>query len=427
MLNLDRYFATSASSRNLILYYFIFFFVLSLFSTVFFLSLFKVINYWSFSQGHLNYFNGFLKRGLFGTIIIYFEEITSISTRKLFSFFFIILTLANIILFFKILKKYINNYLLFIFLALNPTLILFPFNDLGGYQRFEAISVFLILFHTYIVGTLKGKKNNNKYYIQKLYFVILPIFSISLFIHEGQAFSLFFHLFLTYRVLKKNIWGYSCYLILIILIASVYLAPNNKSAILAIENFANSRNLWVDAMYYGVGTNTGSYGQFSEFSQNFIEFRQNFLNFYNFKINFFFILLAFFPIIILFYYKIILSNFLNIIIIFIIISPYLLFFFIGDIGRWISVMSFQVLGIFYQYNIDSKASKIFYSSSKVKLTGIAIIIFILSFFIRMPHCCDLEKKGITIWGGISSKIFAFYKVLNKDNSSFYNINIRFKD
>ena len=391
-----------------------------MFSTVFFLSFFKVINYWSFSQGHVNYFDGFLKRGLFGTIIISLEKISSVSTRKLFSFFFIILTTVNIILFFIILKKYLNNYFLFIFLALNPTLIIFSFNDLGGYQRFEAISVFLILFHTYIVGTLKSKKNDNKYYRQILYFIILPVFSISLFIHEGQAFSLLFHLFLTHRVLNKKMWDYSCYLILIILIVCVYLVPNNNSAILAIENFANSRDLWVDAMYYAAGANLDIKGFFGDFSQNF-------LNFYNFKINFFFILLAIFPIIILFYYKIILNNFSNIIILFLITSPYLLFFFIGDIGRWISVMSFQVLGIFYQYVTASKANKIFYTSSKIKLTGIAIVIFILSFFIRMPHCCDLEKKNISIWGGISSKIFAFYKVLNKDNSSFYNINIRFKD
>jgi hypothetical protein len=405
---------------NLILYYFILFFVLCLFSTVFYLSFFKVINYWSFSQGHVNYFNGFLKRGLFGTIIISLENITSISTRKLFSFFFILLTTVNIILFFKILKKYINNYFLFIFLALNPTLIIFSFNDLGGYQRFEAISVFLILFHTYIVGTLKSQKNDNKYYRQILYFIIIPIFSISLFIHEGQAFSLLFHIFLSHRFLKKNLWSYSCYLILIILIACVYLSPNNNSAVSAIEKFANSRDLWVDAMYYATGAN-------SDIKDFFIEFSQNFLNFYNLKINFFFILVAIFPIIILFYNKIISNNFINITILFLIISPYLLFFFIGDIGRWISVMSFQALGIFSQYVTGSKASKIFYSSSKIKLIGIAIVIFILSFFIRMPHCCDLEKKNIFIWGGISSKIFAFYKVLNKDNSSFYNINIRFKD
>lgn len=406
--------------HNLVLYYFILFFVVSLFSTVFFLSFYKVINYWSFSQGHLNYFNGFLKRGLFGTIIIYFEEITSISTRKLFSFFFIIITLANIILFFKILRKYINNQLLFIFLALNPTLILFSFNDLGGYQRFESISVFLILFHTYVVGTLNGKKDQKEYYKKNLYFIIMPLFSISLFIHEGQAFSLFFHLFLTYRVLKKNILDYSCYLILIILIAFVYLAPNSKLAILSLENLAYSRDLWLAPMYSAAGANADLTGYY-------FEFRQNFLNFYNFKINIFFILIAIFPIIILFYHRIVLSNFLNIIIIFIIISPYFLFFFIGDIGRWISVMSFQALGIFYQYNLESKTSKIFYSTSKIKLTGMVILIFILSFFIRMPHCCDLEKKGITIWGGVTSKIFAFYKILNKDNSSFYNINIRFKD
>lgn len=371
-------------------------------------------------SGAFKLFRWFYKKRFVWVNNYYIRKDNRFFYKKIVFFFFIILTTVNIILFFKILKKYINNYLLFFFLALNPTLILFSFNDLGGYQRFEAISVFLILLHTYVVGTLKGKKNDNKYYRQILYFIILPIFSISLFIHEGQAFSLFFHLFLTHRVLKKNIWDYSCYLILIILIVFVYLFPNNKSAVLAIQNFANTRDLWEDAMYLGAGVS-------SDLKGIFIEFRQNFLNFYNFQINFFFILLAIFPIIILFYYKIISNNFINIIILFLIMFPYLLFFFIGDIGRWISVMSFQVLGIFYQYVTGNKATKIFYSSSKIKSIGIAIVIFILSFFIRMPHCCDLEKKNISIWGGISSKIFAFYKVLNKDNSSFYNINIRFKD
>jgi len=58
---------------------------------------------------------------------------------------------------------------------------------------------------------------------------------------------------------------------------------------------------------------------------------------------------------------------------------------------------------------------------------IVISVFVLCFFIRLPHCCNLEKKEITIWGGISHKMIAFIKILKKDNDDFYNLDIRFKN
>jgi len=54
-------------------------------------------------------------------------------------------------------------------------------------------------------------------------------------------------------------------------------------------------------------------------------------------------------------------------------------------------------------------------------------IFIYVFFIRMPHCCNLEKKGITIWGGLSHKLYAFSKIISSDQNDFYNLNKRFKE
>lgn len=44
----------------------------------------------------------------------------------------------------------------------------------------------------------------------------------------------------------------------------------------------------------------------------------------------------------------------------------------------------------------------------------------------MPHCCDLHKKKIDIWGGISSKIVAYVKILRKDDHPDFNLDLRFK-
>ena len=71
-----------------IIFYLAFIFVLSLFTSVFVLSFIKIVNSWTFSQAHVNYFNGYLKRGLFGTLMLSIEQITNISAKKIFFFFF---------------------------------------------------------------------------------------------------------------------------------------------------------------------------------------------------------------------------------------------------------------------------------------------------------------------------------------------------
>ena len=410
------------------IFYLIFFFVLALFSSVFLLSLFKIVNSWSFSQAHVNYFNGYLKRGLFGTLMLSIEQITNIPTKKIFSIFFIILTTANIVLFFFLIKKYIKNYLLFFFLSLNPTLILFQFNDLGGYQRFDSLSVFLILLHSIVSFNLSSGKINTKFYIRILYLVIFPIFIISLLIHEIIAFSIFFHIFLTFKTIKnKNLTNIVSYIFLFSIIFFILVFPQNNLAIEKLRDLANERGLFFEAIGYA--------SSFSNVKSYIIEFKQNFFIKYNVIIHFFFIFIATLPLtVVLIYLKInkyLKLNKSDLIISIAILSPYLCFFAIGDAGRWISLMSFTSLGIFYQYKLSKKISNPsfvnFNLKKKILYLIILITVFILCFFIRLPHCCNLQEKKITIWGGISYKLFAFTRILNRDDNDFYNINKRFMD
>jgi hypothetical protein len=111
------------------------------------------------------------------------------------------------------------------------------------------------------------------------------------------------------------------------------------------------------------------------------------------------------------------------------IIPYLTLFVIGDTGRWISLISFTCLAFVSQFPLKNDIQN-FKISKKIFVQGLftltlLIIIFIYVFFIRLPHCCNLEKKGITIWGGISHKLYAAYKIVSKDQDDFYNLDKRF--
>ena len=411
-----------------IIFYLLFIFVLALFSAVFALSLFKIVNSWTFSQAHTNYFNGYVKRGLFGTLMLFTEQKTNISAKKIFSIFFIILTTTNIILFFLLIKKYIKNYLLFIFLALNPSLILFQFNDLGGYQRFDSLSIFLILFHSLIAFNVSVERMTIKAYERNLYFMIFPLFTIFLFIHEIIAFSLFFHVFLTYKTIKKeNKKNILSYIFLCIPIIFILIFPENNSAIISLKELANERELFFEAINYA--------GTYSSIKSYIAELKKNFLIPYNVIIHFFFIFIATLPLTLVLIYlkknKYIKLNKLDLLISAFILAPYLCSFAIGDMGRWISLISFTSLGIFSKYELLKKISNPCFANynytKKVIYVIILLKVFILCFFIRLPHCCNLQEKKITIWGGISYKLFAFTRILNRDDNDFYNINKRFKD
>jgi hypothetical protein len=411
-----------------VIFYLAFIFVLSLFTSVFVLSFIKIVNSWTFSQAHVNYFNGYLKRGLFGTIMLSAEQILNISAKKIFSSFFVILTTINIVLFFLLIKKYIKNYLLFFFFALNPTLILFQFNDLGGYQRFDSLSIFLILLHSLLSFNVSIEKVNIKFYTRILYLVIFPIFIISLLIHEIIAFSIFFHVYLTFKTIKnKNLRNILSYIFLFFIIFFILVFPQNNLAVEKLRELANERGLFFEAIGYA-----SSFGNIKSY---IIEFKQNFFIEYNLVMHLFFIFIATLPLTLILNYlknnKYLKLNKLDLIISTLILAPYLSFFAIGDAGRWISLMSFTSLGIFYQYKLSRKISNPsfvnFNLKKKILYLIILITVFILCFFIRLPHCCNLKEKKITIWGGISDKIFAFSKILRKDNDDFYNLDKRFKN
>ena len=72
-------------------------FLLSVFSYVYYFSLNNIVNYWSYSEIHINYNLGFAKRGLLGTIMLFLEE-NGLEKNIFYSTLFYIFNLLNILL-----------------------------------------------------------------------------------------------------------------------------------------------------------------------------------------------------------------------------------------------------------------------------------------------------------------------------------------
>ena len=403
----------------------VFFVVALFFLSVFLISLFKIINIWTYSQAHINYFFGFVQRGLFGTLMIFAKNYLSINSHYFFSTFFIIIYSLNILFFFKLIKKYHSNKLLLSFIAFCPTLIMFSFNDLGGYQRFDSISILLILVHSLICYDFYSNNITKDVYKKKLLYLIFPLIIVSLFIHEIQSWSIFFHFLISYRILKsdKKFILFFSFIFLIVLI--IFLFPFNENSIyLMKKDLETYKNVYQAAL---VGSNTQDSINILKY-----EFQTNFLNFYNFKINIFFTILGTAPFYLLLLYfrkkKIIQTNFQSIDF-FISIIPFFSYFFIGDTGRWINIMSFIAIGYLGQFPLNEIEYKKFnknFFKKKVLVFFFIFIVILTSFFLRMPHCCNLQKKGIGIHGGVYKKIEAAINIfIFRNNDDFYNLNKRF--
>ena len=178
-------------------------FLLSVFSYVFYFSLNNIINYWTYSEIHINYSLGFSKRGLLGNMMLYLDSI-GFPKNIFFSLTFYLVTLCNIFLFLNLINKFKKNHIFFyIFFALNPALLLFSFYDLGGYARSEIFGISFSLLHALFDQKIYHNKMNYQKYLKLSFTIIYPLSFITILIHELNILFLFFHFFTTHLLLTK--------------------------------------------------------------------------------------------------------------------------------------------------------------------------------------------------------------------------------
>lgn len=388
-------------------YYFIFALIILIYTSVYIFSIFRVINVWTYTESHINYSDGFINRGLFGTIMIFFNKYFSIPTKYFYSTFFYLMSLINIKIFFSLIEEYRKNVLIFTFLALNPALILFSFYDLGGYARFDIISITAMLLNVYLTKKFyKAELSENHYYFYLTY-LIIPFIIISIFINEIIIFTIPFHFLLSLQIFKTKNY-YRLFIYLVLLIPSYLIYTNRITPEIALKLFNNLQNkkdldLWIlEAIAVpSLVDRFNIDGAYMLTKGNIIRYSSIFIIFFA-------------PIYILFNYLRIKGYILikkNYFCLLSIVPIFFIFLIARDWGRWMHLIIFMTFCFYMQFpikkNLDVNLIKIF----KFKYIICVITLFFYLFFIRIPHCCNIEQLQISIYGGAIEKVKVLYDMV----------------
>ena len=389
-----------------------------IFGAILVFSLSYIINLWTYSEIHINYSQGFIRRGFLGQVITILTDL-GLSKKKFFSFLFFSLSIINSFFFLKIIKNKIKNVWTILFFSFNPALIIFPFFDLGGFVRFEIFGIFLILSHTYLFIKTKENYIDINTYNKAYFYCLVPSIIISVLIHEVNLLVIFFHLATTYNLLRfKKIDSlgilikYFSFLIILAPITIFFLSTEISEQTIQqmYADLPDKENvsLWI---WNATLTNISSRSEFLYMTNP----PSNAL-YYFFVFAFYFVPIAFvFKKNINFdSYKII-TNILCVI-------PLLPLFYIGrDWGRWMHIIMMIIFCYNMQFIDKEKIVKLSYNKI-VNFLFIFFIFFQIS-FTRIPHCCNLIEKKISIIGGALPKIIMLKKIVFKN----INIQSRFKD
>lgn len=346
--------------------------------------------------------------------MLYLESI-GVPKNIFFSIIFYLITVCNIFLFLNLLNRFVKNHIFFyIFFALNPALILFSFYDLGGYARSESFGIFICLLHTLFAQKFYSQKINYDKYLKLFLILVFPLSLITILIHELNILFFSFHFFtallIVYKNYFKNIKEFQ-YLNLIILnslltIFIIYLLVSHPFT----KEFAQKL---YSALPDKNGTSFWIWDAISNSFSNRIDVELKRMQQPKGAITLYFsiFLFYFFPIYFLLK-KTTEKNKFQLVLVCLSIMPFLILFFIGqDWGRWFHIILIVLFACFMQF----KEKKLILPENYTYkiLTYVFIVFFILQFSLtRMPHCCNLVRLNLNIFGGIIPKIKVFSKILN---------------
>ena len=308
----------------------------------------------------VNYNYGFVKRGLFGTIILSVTRDKDI-LLDLLSFSLILIYILIFFLLNKIYNSKKQNYISVV-LILSPAAFLFPIYDSQGSFRKEILGFLAILL---LASSIKTSAK--KTYI----FMSLLIYSLAVFSHSVNVFLITTIFVLIYVFFDRKSILYILFSIPVVsYLFLYYLFSSSEQELYVIRD-----NICNDLFLIGL-QNLCGYGTFDflvwDVNANFLLVQNYIINENRNQYYFYFILffLSIIPYIFdtkslkLFKYYLFIS-----------ISFIPLFLYAYDWGRWIYIMSFCYLII---YLLSDK-------SPKNVLT--LILLFIYPFLYRMEHCC----------------------------------------
>ena len=372
---------------------------------------------YSFSELHINYLGGFIRRGFLGEISRLFSPL--INNLHFFALVFATLYFIHIILFFKLIKKLENFSLIIILLSLGPSLLMFPLTHPENYMRKEIFFIIAILSHSLFIYKSSLNKIPLKNYASFQKFYLIPFLILNILIHEAQIFFISVHLLLSYFFVKKDLKEFlksnfaKVYLVLLIPFIIVLLNPGHLAQIEKIKDYlstlSNVNNLdAINALYGNINLQLGLilksfyYYTYKGFVSLFSVF-----------------ILSIVCIILLFHYLIdkkilkIKDSLIKTYPIFFI--PCLFLFIAGsDFGRWFNILGFHLLAFYFVLDVD-KNKKLYFNLRTWILICIALFSYI--FLWTLPTgCCFWEPPVFksSLFNQLYYLILETYKFINSN-------------
>jgi len=383
----------------------------------------------AYNELFVNYSNGFVRRGLFGSILIYIYQTFNIHPNIVIGFTFLTLYSLNILIILNLLKKYKNYFLIYIFILLNPTLILFNIYDHSTIFLKDCFSIFTILLHSFLFSL-----NNKEKYLSFFKLILTPLLIISLLIHELQIFFITIHFLITlgflqkYSLNLKKIINYY-FLLLLIALLVIFLGVGTYDHYLKI-------NETISILFNtDIKVNLGIAGNFNSIIGNFIKI--HFFYYYPLYSYFYFyfcFLASIFLIYFFFHYliikKILIENKIKIIFNILKIKldyrlffiPSLFLFFFADHDRTFNLISFHLIAFFFILDFNKEKVNLFYKKiidNFIMKNFIIIFLFFYLFFYFTPFNGGLVAMGP---GPYKNEIFKLTlgSEITKSFKIFYN-------
>ena len=260
---------------------FIFFLIINL--IYFTLNLNVELNVYAFNELFINYQAGFIRRGLLGEIFWQVHNKFSVDPKVFFSFFFLIIYLAQILLFFSLFKRYIVSKTIFILIMLSPSFLLFHIYSPDLYFLKDSIIKFVFILHAYIFYIYFFIKKDKEMYLKYLKFLIIPILFAVILTHEYQVFSLSLHFLISIGTSNrkediKKIFIYYSPLILPVLLVILFMG--NQTQFENLNNILKVFNVELnDYLGGGVYKYIGSFYKWHFFYFSYDDFLSLFLSF----------------------------------------------------------------------------------------------------------------------------------------------------
>jgi hypothetical protein len=392
----------------------------------------KFFTGFAYNELFVNYSNGFVRRGLFGSILINIYQAFNIHPNIIIGFTFLTIYCLNILIIFKLLKRYKDFFLIYIFILLNPSLILFNIYDHSTIFLKDCFSIFTILLHSFIFSL-----NNKERYLFLFKLILVPLLIISILIHELQIFFMTIHFLITLRFLQKyplnlkNIINYY-FLLLLVALLVIFLGVGTYDHYLKINE--TILNLFKS----DIKVNLGIAGNFNAIIGNFIKI--HFFYYYPFYSYFYFyfcILASIFLIYIFTHYliikKIVILSKIKIFFYIFKINvdyrwffiPSLFLFFFADHGRTLNLISFHLIAFFFILNLNKKKINLFYKktiNNFVVKNFIILFLFFYLFFYFTPFNGGLIAMGpgpynneifkLTLGSEVTKSFKIFYNYIN---------------